>query len=96
MLHLSHLSSVYLCKHNKSAEPIIAQPDGTSCDADVIRRSVEQDGKRLTYTYRFKLLSADFILLNHMLNIPNKTDACDFHGPEKTQRGGRILYFPAF
>lgn len=44
MLHLSHLSSVYLCKHNKSAELIIAQPDGTSCDADLIRRSVEQDG----------------------------------------------------
>lgn len=47
VLHLSHLSSVYLCKHNKSAELIIAQPDGTSCDAELIRRSVGQDGKRL-------------------------------------------------
>lgn len=36
-LHLSHLSSVYLCKHNKSAELIITQPDGTSCDADLIK-----------------------------------------------------------
>lgn len=86
MLHRSHLSSVYLCKHNKSAELIIAQPDGTSCDADLIRRSVEQDGKRLMQTCRFKLLSADFILLNRTLNIPNKTDACDVHGPEETQR----------
>lgn len=47
-LHLSHLSSVYLCKHNKSAELIFAQPNGTSCDADLIRRSADQDGKRLT------------------------------------------------
>lgn len=47
-LHLSHLSSVYLCKHNKSAELIIAQPDGTSCDADLMRWSVEQDGESLT------------------------------------------------
>lgn len=48
MLHLSHLSSVYLCKRDKSAELIIAQPDGTSCDAELIRRSVDQDGTRLT------------------------------------------------
>lgn len=68
MLHLSHLSSVYLCKRNKSAELIIAQPDGTSCDAELIRRSVDQDGTRLTQTRRLQLFSADFIWQQRVLN----------------------------